>query len=307
MFNPALRYSLLILACLSQTAFAQDTPATGVPLPIQASETESAVEPFFAGASLAVYDPLDSAVSADKAAKPRPTVSLETRENNLVATIARGEISEPPAKPLTDKLVSNLGWSLGAVLLSSSLDRDGDRLARQRGQNSTIKALTTAGNALPFIALGAAGLATLDSSDPRLNRTGLAALQAGGIGVVTGLGLKYAFARARPEADLGPSQFHASSTKRGDSSMPSIHSATTWGVITPFAKEYGMPWLYGVAALTNFARVADRKHWVSDTVAGSALGYWLGDIAWHHNRLDDRSSTQVYLGERSIAFNWSFQ
>ena len=57
-----------------------------------------------------------------------------------------------------------------------------------------------------------------------------------------------------------------------------------WAAVTPYAKEYDLPWLYGVAALTNAARVGSREHWLSDTVAGSLLGYALGHFAWQGRR-----------------------
>lgn len=215
-------------------------------------------------------------------------------------TLARGNLSEPAPPPITDNLARNLAFSLGGIAFSASLDRPGDTFSLNHGQDSTVKTLTKVGDALPFFAIGAAALAALNTSDPRLSRTGISALQAGGASALSSFGLKYVFARARPEDNLGPSEFHNSSVSKGDSSLPSIHTATLWGIITPFAKEYDMPWLYGIAALTNFSRVAGRKHWVSDTVAGSLIGYWAGDIAWQRNKPQPESSTQIYLGERSI-------
>ena len=220
--------------------------------------------------------------------------------------LARGNLSEPAAPALTDNLARNLAFSLGAIAISTSLDRSGDTFALNHGQNSTVKTLTKVGDALPFIAIGAAALTALDTNDPRLSRTGFSALQAGGASALSSFGLKYAVARARPEGNLGPSEFHNSNLSKGDSSFPSIHTATLWGIVTPFAKEYDMPWLYGVAALTNFSRVAGRKHWVSDTVAGSLIGYWAGEIAWQRNKPRPDSSAQIYLGERSITVAWPF-
>jgi membrane-associated phospholipid phosphatase len=235
---------------------------------------------------------------APRASEPRP----ELYEQPL----ARGNMSEAPAPALTDNLARNLAFSLGGIALSTSLDKSGDTFALNHGQNSTVKTLTKVGDALPFIAIGAAALAALDTTDPRLSRTGFSALQAGGASALSSFGLKYVVARARPEADLGPTEFHNSSLSKGDSSFPSIHTATLWGIVTPFAKEYDMPWLYGLAALTNFSRVAGRKHWISDTVAGSLIGYWVGDIAWQRNKPRSESSAQVYLGERSITVAWPF-
>ncbi|MFZ4534791.1 phosphatase PAP2 family protein [Propionivibrio sp.] len=328
-----------ILSCISQTAIAENFAADGVYSPFEADDESSPIV-VFRGATLSVYDPLDipalnktsdaiiaaeittPLVQIDQTPTPasndrrsiapatpitNPEIAVKSMESTPNLAVARGEITGPPPKQLTDNIVTNLGLTVGAILLSSSLDKAGDRFALDHGQNTTVKAVTKVGNALPFIALGLAGLAVLDSSDPRLSRTGLAALEAGGASAVSAYGLKYVFDRARPEANLGPSSFHSSGTKSSDSSLPSIHTATLWGVITPFAKEYDMPWLYAVGLLTNFSRVADRKHWVSDTIAGSALGYWLGDMAWHHNRLDDRSGTSVSLTNRGIAFSWALR
>lgn len=293
----------LILACLASCCATAEDAAKSIYSPLESTHEIAPDNAFFPGATLAVYDPIDPAVDS----KISPKISQpETSAPAPHSFVAHGEISPPPSRPLTENLVTNLSWSLGAIALSSTLDRGGDTFARQHGQSSVARNIAKVGNALPFIAFGLAGLAFLDD-DPRLSRTGLAAMQAGGFGAASGLGLKYAFARARPELNQGPSQFHAAGTKSGDSSMPSIHSAMAWGVITPFAKEYDMPWLYGVAAMTNLARVTDRKHWVSDTVAGGLLGYWMGDIAWHYNRQDDRSNgPQVSMGSRNLALGWKF-
>lgn len=223
---------------------------------------------------------------------------------SIEAPLARGRLSEQARSALTDNLVRNL--SLGTIVLSASLDENGDTFARNHRDSSTVKTLTKAGDALPFVAIGAAALAALDTSDPRMSRTGISALQAGGASALSSFALKYITARARPEENLGHTSFHAPSTQKGDSSFPSIHTATLWGIVTPFAKEYDMPWLYGAALLTNFSRVAGRKHWVSDTVAGSLIGYWAGDIAWNHNKPKSENSAQIYLGERSINVVWPF-
>jgi membrane-associated phospholipid phosphatase len=238
-------------------------------------------------------------------ATPAPRASEAPLEPNELP-LARGNLSEAPAPALTDNLARNLAFSLGGIAISTSLDKSGDTFALNHSQNSAVKSLTKVGDALPFIAIGAAALAALDTSDPRLSRTGFSALQAGGASALSSFGLKYVVDRARPEADLGPTEFHNSALNKGDSSFPSIHTATLWGIVTPFAKEYDMPWLYGLAALTNFSRVAGRKHWVSDTVAGSLIGYWAGDIAWQRNKPRSESSAQVYLGERSVTVAWPF-
>jgi len=102
-------------------------------------------------------------------------------------------------------------------------------------------------------------------------------------------GLKYAVGRARPTAG-GEGEFQAGSSEDRFKSFPSRHTALMWAAVTPYAKEFGMPWLYGVAALTNAARVGSREHWLSDTVAGSVLGYALGTLAGGATRVAAREN-----------------
>src|SRR6266436_5403908 len=75
-----------------------------------------------------------------------------------------------------------------------------------------------------------------------------------------------------------------------DAFFPSNHATVMWAAVTPFAREYDAPWLYGLAALTNAGRIASREHWLSDTVASSLLGFAIGDFFWQERRKpDDRS------------------
>src|ERR1700744_1247642 len=86
--------------------------------------------------------------------------------------------------------------------------------------------------------------------------------------------LGYAGGRKRPDATTSPNQW-----REGGDSFPSLHASAAWAVGTVFAEsgndEYR--WLrrvlgYGVAAGTSYVRVRDNVHWLSDTVAGTALG-----------------------------------
>ena len=90
--------------------------------------------------------------------------------------------------------------------------------------------------------------------------------------------------------------------------MPSNHTAVMWAAVTPYAKEFGANWLYGVAALANLARAGSREHWASDTLAGSLLGYALGSLAWEARR-DSRlgkNAPKIALGMDSVSVAWDF-
>ena len=191
----------------------------------------------------------------------------------------------------------------GVTLLSSTLDKTGDDFAVKHGQSSPMKALQNAGNLLPFALIGVSGAMALSEDDPKLSRASFASLSAGGMAALTTLGLKYAVGRARPEANLSSSEFTPFSKDNGDSSFPSMHTAVAWATLTPYAKAYDAPWLYGLAALTNVARINERKHWLSDTVAGAFLGYGLGSL-FYENRRRDSSTPSLYVTPGEIGLEW---
>ena len=195
----------------------------------------------------------------------------------------------------------------GLVAASALLDRRAFRFAKDHADSRWVKGVTTVGDALPWIGIGAAALAALDGSDPRRSRTGYAAAEAGATAFLAATGLKYAIGRARPEAELGNTNFKPGSTNRNFDAFPSRHTSVAWAVATPFALEYGADWLYGVAALSNLARVGSREHWVSDTVAGSVLGYAIGRLFWESSRSRDRRVPRVLLDRSGVSLAWELQ
>ena len=107
------------------------------------------------------------------------------------------------------------------------------------------------GDALPIAALGLSAMFAFDDSRPRLSETGVAALEAGALAFVASTGLKYAVGRARPDSGEAKDQFNPGESDDKWHSFPSRHTAVMWAAVTPYAKEYDMPWLYGLAAITN--------------------------------------------------------
>jgi membrane-associated phospholipid phosphatase len=80
-----------------------------------------------------------------------------------------------------------------------------------------------------------------------------------------------------------------------------------WAAVTPYAEEFDMPWLYGVAALTNAARAASREHWLSDTVAGSLLGLAIGHVAWQsrrESRTGRRAAPSLSVAPGMVTIAW---
>ncbi len=193
----------------------------------------------------------------------------------------------------------------GVLLASTVLDKRADRFAQDHGANRWVKGVNKVGNnVIPWLAIGGAAAAALDGSDPARSRTGYAALEAGGAAFLAATGLKYAIGRARPGNELGNHAFKPFSTKADYDSFPSGHTIVTWAVATPFAEEYDAPWLYAIAAVTNLARVGSRQHWVSDTVAGSVLGYAIGRVFWESSRAPKKGEPRVLIHPSGINLAW---
>jgi membrane-associated phospholipid phosphatase len=99
-------------------------------------------------------------------------------------------------------------------------------------------------------------------------------LESGGLSFVNAYALKYIVRRPRPDATTNPNHFFG-----GGDSFPSEHVTAAFAVGTVLA-ESGNPefrWLrrtigYGVGFGTAYLRMKHNAHWLSDTVAGAALG-----------------------------------
>jgi membrane-associated phospholipid phosphatase len=99
-------------------------------------------------------------------------------------------------------------------------------------------------------------------------------IEAGAFSGATAEVLGYATGRERPDATTSPNEWG-----KGGDSFPSLHTTVAFAVGTVFAEsgndEYR--WIrriigYGVASATGYVRVSENVHWLSDSVAGAALG-----------------------------------
>jgi len=194
----------------------------------------------------------------------------------------------------------------GISLVSAVADRPLDRYALNHGRSGIMRDVKNVGNVLPFAAIAYSATMFLASDpDSKPARTAYSSLAAGGLGAMTALGLKYMVGRARPSAEKGSASFTPVNIHNGDTSWPSMHTTVMWAVITPYAKAYDAPWLYGVAAVTNASRVIGRDHWFSDTVAGSLLGYAIGNFIWTSHQ-GEQGGAQWLITPNRVAVNWKF-
>src|SRR6185369_5227584 len=163
---------------------------------------------------------------------------------------------------------------------------------------------STIGAAYTLIPLGASFyfLGTAAHSD-RFRETGLLSFETLLDTTIIETVLKASLQRARPMEGNGKGGFWDSSTKWYNASFPSGHAINTWGMASIFAHQYrNKRWVqvlaYGLAATVSGARVAGRNHFIGDTIAGSAMGWFIGDYVYGkrlNSELDKKSVAQRVL------------
>ncbi len=230
----------------------------------------------------------------------RVGLEMSTTLDDLgVASPSRvAEALSGPGSPTTDRLLAAAALIGGAALF----DRAANSYAYERHNEPSLKVMRQLGSTLPYAELGLAGTAWLTRRGSPDGDVAMASIEAGVSSVVLAEGLKQIVDRSRPYDERGAADF--GHDKRSESSFPSVHTAIAWSVITPVAERYDAPWLYGITALVNVGRVADHQHWLSDTVAGSVLGYVVGD--WFSKRASDAPSGSVTLIPHGVVMATAF-
>jgi membrane-associated phospholipid phosphatase len=103
--------------------------------------------------------------------------------------------------------------------------------------------------------------------------------------------------RARPLEGNGKGGFGDGPT-RWSSGFPSGHAVNTWAMASVIAHQYPHPRYvpviaYALASTVVISRVGARQHFSGDVVAGSAMGWFIGDYIYgrRHNGELDRKPT----------------
>jgi membrane-associated phospholipid phosphatase len=144
-------------------------------------------------------------------------------------------------------------------------------------------------DAIPAAAalLGTWAFATI-SDDHTGKREAWAMAEATALSATTGLVFKYATGRQRPADTSDPNQWRA-----GGDAFPSLHATAAFAIGTVLAESGNddYRWVrravgYGIGVATSYQRLKHNQHWLSDTVAGAALGISSAHFAM--NRLNGR-------------------
>lgn len=170
--------------------------------------------------------------------------------------------------------------TVASVALATRLDRfAADRAPRNDGAfavdlSRQAERLGSGAYAVPALL----AVATVDALGHRRDRLGSLARVVGGVGAAgaAAAAVKIAVGRARPyQAPGDPDLLRPFS---GNESFPSGHTAIAFGIASAIDRETSAGWVpyvaYPLAALVGWSRMRDRQHWLSDVVAGAALGTW---------------------------------
>ncbi len=216
---------------------------------------------------------------------PLAPVDLKSLPRNIFAD-QKNFVSAP--FHMTD---SDLHWAIPLAFAGAALIASDTAIEKHVPTDpSTVSHAATASNA-GLAAMGAVGggmflWGHLTHNDQE-RETGLLAGEAGLDAFLDTEVLGYAFGRDRPFTGNGRGQFF-----QGSDSFPSQHAAISWAIASVIAHEYPGPLTqflaYGLATGVDAARFVGQKHFASDLVVGSALGWYLGrQVFRSHSQYSD--------------------
>jgi membrane-associated phospholipid phosphatase len=221
-----------------------------------------------------------------RAQTPSPTPSLE---REFLKNILRDQKAIWTAPFHLER--SDTKWVIpSAIGLMSLITTDritGDEMFESNRQLKASRAISHAGSIYGLTAVASTFyLIGRKKGDDRMRETGLLSAEALVNSMIAGAALKEITQRARPLAGHERSEFFD-----GGSSFPSGHSTQVWAVAAVIASEYKhRPAVqiaaYGIASAVSVARFTGHKHYISDVLAGSALGYGIGKFVFnaHHRK-----------------------
>lgn len=175
---------------------------------------------------------------------------------------------------------------LGTAAMIATDRRTGDEIAESHAQLNASRIVSYAGSGYGVGAVAATFyLVGRAKHDDRARETGILGAEALVDSAILVTAVKEITQRRRPTAATGRGDFFD-----GGSSFPSGHSIEAWSLATVIANEYhDRPLVqigaYGIASAVSLARFTGRKHYLSDVLVGSAMGYGIGRYVYHaHHR-----------------------
>lgn len=227
---------------------------------------------------------------------PTPTSSTSSLEKDFFKNILQDQKAIWTAPLHLHRVDSKwiVPGSIGLMALVSTDRITGDEIGESDRLVGASNAISYAGSLYGISAVaGSFYFLGRKHNDARARETGLLVAEAAIDSTIVYGGLKTITQRARPADGRERSEFFD-----GGSSFPSGHSTQAWAAATVIASEYHdrrsvQIAAFATATAVSFARFAGQKHYLSDVLAGSALGYGIGKYVYHkrHRELLDSSDS----------------
>jgi len=198
---------------------------------------------------------------------------------------------------------------LGGIALTGAFDEPVERDMQQDRSpfgDRLASAVRRVGQPEVFATIpGAMIVAGLLTKRPGLRRRGervAVSLALAGVLVVSA---KFSVGRLRPNQTSETGAFKPFS---GADAFPSGHTTMAFALATSLADEIKRPWataaLMAVAAGTGWSRLNDNKHWLSDVVAGVALGVTSAQLVERRWRIFHLSPPALFVAPGRTGVEW---
>ncbi len=180
------------------------------------------------------------------------------------------------------------GAAGGLIAADKHLAREMPNTSRQTSIATWTSRLGAAYTLLPIS--GAFYFIGAGTHDERFRETGILGFEALAGSTIVETVIKGVTHRERPLDGNGNGTFWSNKGSLWNSSFPSGHAINSVALASVIAHEYhDKKWVpfvaYGLAGTVVMSRFAARKHFASDVVLGSAMGWFIGDFVYakRHN------------------------
>ncbi len=164
--------------------------------------------------------------------------------------------------------------------------------------------VTPFGNGLYVLPI-AAGLGAIGyiSKDDKLLNSSYTSIESGLTAAIITGGIKFIAGRARPGITDSTTKFKPFNLHNNYQSFPSGDVTVAWSVITPYAINYHQPLLYLIPLSVDIERMYKNAHWLSDTMMGTAVGFWTGYL---FSKAQVSRSFTFFTDGKTIDIAWKF-
>lgn len=296
MRNPSPNFVLVLFLAFSPVLAAQDIPDAQLPQEPQVTE----LAPQVAEAPQEPQEPQPPETKVENPPEPE-SHGTRLRWQDIPRNVLHDQIAifTSPFRINRENAKPWIIFAGGTAALIATDQRFSNRLPQETGLTGPSKWASRLGSdyfLMPawatFYVVGKAG------DNPRARDTARLGIEALIDADITAGVLKLATQRPRPEIKGESLKFFS-----GGDAFPSGHSIKAWALARVVSREFSdnriVPIVaYGLAATVSISRVGGRRHSPSDALAGSAMGFFIGDFVYrHHHAPSEKSGSVAWIAD----------